>query len=230
MRETTHCDWCLRPQAPQEWESATTDEQRDGYCWGEGDARCDELHGEEWGRLREEVARLRGQLADIHAVETARSEGCACGDDEACRFVRERDEARAEVARLRGLLGEAIEGLQEFVCDDEQATEPGDGEYLWVLREQLAAAREEIATLRVALGTLPAVQVLSPLAMYPVAVAVGEPYPVCARCQRLAADCSCQPPLICPACGCAWPELTPGTEDTVTCACGRVLGCTRRGR
>jgi hypothetical protein len=34
----------------------------------------------------------------------------------------------------------------------------------------------------------------------------------------------------CPACQCAWPELTTGHEDTVTCACGRVLGCAMRGR
>jgi hypothetical protein len=131
--------------------------------------------------------------------------------------------------------GEPVDWRARYLVEaDARVASEGACEYAEseceVLREQLAAAREEIATLRVALGTLPAVQVLSPLAVYPVAVAVGEPYPVCARCQRLAADCSCQPPLICPACQCAWPELTTGHEDTVTCACGRVLGCTRRGR
>jgi hypothetical protein len=38
------------------------------------------------------------------------------------------------------------------------------------------------------------------------------------------------PPLICPDCQCVWPGLTTGAEATVTCACGRVLGCTMRGR
>ena len=122
------------------------------------------------------------------------------------------------------------------------------------IQAQLAEAREEIATLRATLGTLPAVSVLSPLSVYPVAVAVGEPYPVCPRCSRLATHCSCgaresspspapslsvqrrhaaqgrPDPLVCPACGCAWPELTVGVEDTVTCACGRVLGCSSRRR
>lgn len=39
-------------------------------------------------------------------VATARAAGCECGDDEACRFVRERDEARAEVSRLRSRVAE----------------------------------------------------------------------------------------------------------------------------
>jgi len=60
-----------------------------------------------------------------------------------------------------------------------------------------------------ALGTLPDAQVLSPLSVRPVDASAGQPAPM----------------LICPDCSCAWPELTPGTEDTVTCSCGRVLGC-----
>lgn len=52
MSDDTRCDWCLRRLAPEEWESATTDEQQNNYCWGPGDALCDEIHGEEWKRLR----------------------------------------------------------------------------------------------------------------------------------------------------------------------------------
>ena len=65
MSDDTRCDWCLRPAAPEEWESATTGEQRDGYCWGPGDALCDELHEAEWERMLSEVARLRGLLRDM---------------------------------------------------------------------------------------------------------------------------------------------------------------------
>jgi len=47
----------------------------------------------------------------VECLEVAipRSAGCECGDDEACRFVRERDEARSEVERLRALLASSHE-------------------------------------------------------------------------------------------------------------------------
>ena len=76
-------------------------------------------------------------------------------------------------------------------------------------RARCLEAEAEVATLRLALGTLPDAQVLSPLSVRPVDASAGQPAPM----------------LICPDCSCAWPELTPGTEDTVTCSCGRVLGC-----
>lgn len=36
------------------------------------------------------------------------------------------------------------------------------------------------------------------------------------------------PPLICYDCCSAWPELTPGTETTVTCSCGKTFGARLR--
>ncbi len=41
------------------------------------------------------VAKTASELAEV------RGAGCQCSDDDACRFVRERDAARAEVATLR---------------------------------------------------------------------------------------------------------------------------------
>lgn len=163
------CDWCLRPAAPEEWESATTGEQRDGYCWGPGDALCDELHEAEWERMRSEVARLREEVAEARRMagaqwkrallaetleEKLRDQEVSNGyywshfvakirkplasvrryddlgdpyypdDLEIQLLVEKLEKERATSARLRGLLGEAIEGLQEFVCDDEQGRCP----------------------------------------------------------------------------------------------------------
>jgi hypothetical protein len=59
--------------------------------------------------------KLRGELA---AMEEIRGAGCQCGDDDACRFVLERDEARAELRRLR----EGIEGAPRYThgyCGEE---------------------------------------------------------------------------------------------------------------
>jgi len=41
------------------------------------------------------------ELHQLMALAEVRGAGYQCGDDEACRFVRERDEARAEVERQR---------------------------------------------------------------------------------------------------------------------------------
>lgn len=65
-----------------------------------------------------DVERLREELDEAHidnrVLAEVRSAGCECGDDEACRFVRERDAARAEVERLtressRASAGQCVE-------------------------------------------------------------------------------------------------------------------------
>ena len=48
--------------------------------------------------LRAEVETLRNDLRVLQEVRDPG--GCECSDDEACRFVRERDAVRAEVERL----------------------------------------------------------------------------------------------------------------------------------
>ena len=104
---------------------------------------------------------------------------------------------------------------------DHRAWLPGDQDLLRDVvrhRDELMRERdealEEVATLRLALGTLPDAQVLSPLSMRPVDASAGQPAPM----------------LICPSCQCAWPGLIPGSDDTVTCICGRLLGCASRVR
>jgi hypothetical protein len=71
MSETT-CNWCERPLAPEAWERAETDEQQNGYCWGPGDALCDEIHGEIVGRAFGERDALRARVAELEAEVTLR--------------------------------------------------------------------------------------------------------------------------------------------------------------
>lgn len=42
--------------------------------------------------------------AEVARLTELRQKGCDCNDEDACRFARERDEARAEVERLRWAL------------------------------------------------------------------------------------------------------------------------------
>lgn len=107
--------------------------------------------------------------------------------------------------------------LDEVVgCGAEPTTYPQAMAEVRRLRAELAAANEEAANLRLALGAQPPAAVLSPLSVPdPLAIIDGG----------VVEAAYGAPPLICPACGMAWPELTPGDEDTVTCQCGRVLGC-----
>lgn len=116
------CDTCGRPLATDADEQVTAPGEGEDLCWRAYQGGVCMGEPVDWRQLflaeaearvaaegacdcaESEVSRLREQVADLQAVETARSEGCACGDDEACRFVRERDEARAKVAQLQGLL------------------------------------------------------------------------------------------------------------------------------
>jgi hypothetical protein len=106
------CDWCLRPLAPEgvSWDDVDDPE---GYCWGDEQqgCACASAHEEAWPKMLAEVARLRRDLRDSqnYRIEAAHDRGI-------------------EIERLRGLLGEAIECLQEFVCDDEQDGAPPDTE------------------------------------------------------------------------------------------------------
>jgi chromosome segregation ATPase len=61
--------------------------------------------GETESRLRDEIRDLRLQVQELtEDLEDARRHGCECGEEEACRYVRERDKARAEAARYREAL------------------------------------------------------------------------------------------------------------------------------
>jgi hypothetical protein len=56
-------------------------------------------------RLRDEIRDLRLQVQALTGdLEDARRHGCECGEEEACRYVRERDKARALAARYREAL------------------------------------------------------------------------------------------------------------------------------
>lgn len=118
--------------------------------------------------------------------------------------------AASEIERLKGdqdLLRDVVHHRDELMRerDEAQAAWAGVTEQWKHALGKLDEATEEIATLRLALGTQMDAQVLSPLSVRPA-----------------------EPMLICPSCQCAWPELTTGHEDTVTCACGKVLGCKSR--
>lgn len=53
-------------------------------------------------RVADVVARAETAEADLRILREVRAPGtCQCSDDEACRFVRERDELREEINRLR---------------------------------------------------------------------------------------------------------------------------------
>jgi len=65
-----------------------------------------------------EVAELQETIRELQAkykaLEEVREPGtCECGDDEACRFVRERDAARERVKQLEGLARELFRELDE---------------------------------------------------------------------------------------------------------------------
>ena len=172
-------------------------------------------------RLADENAKLREQLAEAHETIRQAVDGYSA---DLRRSDLRAEEASAEIGRLRSsiereqdLLRDVVRQRDELMRERDEVTADWRGvtEQWRHALAQLDEAREEIATLRVTLGTLPAVEALSPLSL---------------SVQRRHAAQGRPDPLICPACGCAWPELTPGTEDTVTCACGRVLGCARRHR
>ena len=67
------------------------------------------------------AAELREARADLATVSATSQRGCDCTDDEACRFARERDEARAEAERLRGLLY----GREVYVHGPDGVPHPG---------------------------------------------------------------------------------------------------------
>jgi hypothetical protein len=61
-----------------------------------------------------DLAWCLGEIERLHVLSETRAPMCQCSDDEACKFVRERDAARAEVesnraeiARLRALVAKA---------------------------------------------------------------------------------------------------------------------------
>jgi hypothetical protein len=51
--------------------------------------------------------------AVLELAETRQLGSCQCGDDEACKFARERDEARAEVERLRAALKAVVDECRQ---------------------------------------------------------------------------------------------------------------------
>jgi hypothetical protein len=130
MRETTHCDWCLRPLAPDgvSWDDVDDPE---GYCWGDEQqgCACDDAHEEAWPKMLSEVARLREQVAEgERKLGTARAllpiqDGRPVSQGALNALLSQRDtawdqldEERATSARLRGLLRE-VEHAAAVVTD-----------------------------------------------------------------------------------------------------------------
>ncbi len=88
------------------------------------------------------VAKTAGEFAEV------RGAGCQYSDDDACRFVRERDAARAEVAAWR----EACKG----VSYQGPVSPAGLTDLIWSLHEDNRMAREEIAGLKAEVAQLEA--------------------------------------------------------------------------
>lgn len=82
MSDAQHCDWCLRPLAPEgmEYDAA---EKPDRYCWGDGDLLCDEVHEmDAWPRVKRENERLRDLLGKVVASWYKGADTCpVCGQD-----------------------------------------------------------------------------------------------------------------------------------------------------
>jgi len=51
--------------------------------------------------MEEAEAERDAALAEVQRLQELRQRGCDCNDEDACRFARERDEARVEVMRLQ---------------------------------------------------------------------------------------------------------------------------------
>jgi hypothetical protein len=73
------------------------------------------------------LGRLQAE-AEVERLREMRQRGCDCNDEDACRFARERDEARAEVERLKAERDAAYRAGQEAMrercaalCDDWEA-------------------------------------------------------------------------------------------------------------
>lgn len=52
------------------------------------------------------IAALWGAWAENAGIIEIRQRGCDCSDEDACILFRQREDARAEITRLRRLLGE----------------------------------------------------------------------------------------------------------------------------
>jgi len=84
--------------------------------------------------MEEAEAERDAALAEVQRLQELRQRGCDCSDEDACRFARERDEARAEVERLKAKVErlrdaahragqEAMRERCAALCDDwEEAT------------------------------------------------------------------------------------------------------------
>lgn len=105
--------------------------------------------GETESRLRDEIRDLRLQVQALtEDLEDARRHGCECGEEEACRYVRERDKARAEAARYREALERVSEVLAANGCDcecdhDVESHDDDDCERCVACRVSLALAGQD---------------------------------------------------------------------------------------
>jgi len=68
-------------------------------------------------RIAELEEALEDERTDHRILQEVRGPGtCQCSDDEACKFARERDEALAEVERLKNVCCELC-GLKDYASD-----------------------------------------------------------------------------------------------------------------
>lgn len=96
--------------------------------------------------------------ADMERLKEIRQRGCDCNDEDACRFARERDEARAEVERLKETLFEVrtesakidnerlleIQRLKALVPPEVERSGGGVSQASWsVFAEKVVEERDE---------------------------------------------------------------------------------------
>lgn len=108
--------------------------------------------------MEEAEAERDAALAEVQRLQELRQRGCDCSDEDACRFARERDEARAEVERLKAeverLRAAAYRAGQEAMrercaalCDNWEAATYCDGWQVMEIGAQHCA--EDIRALEV---------------------------------------------------------------------------------
>ena len=84
--------------------------------------------------MLDEIERLQDELLTVRTVYHHR---CECGEDDACQFARERDEARAELAVMTGYrdsLARRIQELKDARSGEEYRADVADA----ALREAVA--------------------------------------------------------------------------------------------
>ena len=93
-------------------------EERDHYEEAARLARCDESDLlERYEDLEHKLQRVLEEREDLRVLVEVRGRGCACGDDEACVFVRERDAALTLLEEKCGKAGCSAQAISRIMGD-----------------------------------------------------------------------------------------------------------------